>query len=369
MNILVLNAILCTAEKGVIPHVKTIKDTMIYNMCLGFRRLGHSVTLVAAADYRPEKDESYDFEVLFLESRYKKLLKPDLLPYLPGLSGYLKREGRRFDMVVSSEAFSLLTLDAARVCPEKLLVWQEMNVHQQKFHRIPSLVWHYGFVRLFCRNVCAVAARSESARQFIRPFFKRVSEQVVEHGIDIEKFLPASGKKRTLISTAQLVPRKRIDEMIRTFAALHGTAGYEDVRLLIAGRGTSEDELKRLAHGLGLDGCVDFLGFLPQRELNAHIRESMCSLVNTSRDLNMVSVPESIVSGTPVLTNTVPASAGYIRRNGLGVVKDGWGVDELKTVIDGNTRYVENCIAYRPRLSSEAAAQSLIDIFLSFSGK
>lgn len=48
MKVLILNPILFTADNNVIPQVKSIKDTMIYNMCLGFKRLGHDVTLAAA---------------------------------------------------------------------------------------------------------------------------------------------------------------------------------------------------------------------------------------------------------------------------------------------------------------------------------
>ena len=47
MKVLILNPILFTADNNVIPQVKSIKDTMIYNMCLGFKRLGHDVTSVS----------------------------------------------------------------------------------------------------------------------------------------------------------------------------------------------------------------------------------------------------------------------------------------------------------------------------------
>lgn len=48
MKIIVINPILFTHEKGVIPHVTTIKETMIYDLCLAYHRAGHAVTLIAA---------------------------------------------------------------------------------------------------------------------------------------------------------------------------------------------------------------------------------------------------------------------------------------------------------------------------------
>ena len=77
MKILILNSILFTAETD-IPQVKTIKDTMIYGVCMGFVKLGHQVTLAAANEYRPIKEEAYDFDVRFFSSNYTKLCKPSV---------------------------------------------------------------------------------------------------------------------------------------------------------------------------------------------------------------------------------------------------------------------------------------------------
>ena len=90
MKVLILNPILFTADNNVIPQVKSIKDTMIYNMCLGFKRLGHDVTLAAAEEYAPAEKEAYDFEILFFKSKCKKLFPPAMLPFSPELWPYMK---------------------------------------------------------------------------------------------------------------------------------------------------------------------------------------------------------------------------------------------------------------------------------------
>lgn len=363
MNILVLNAILCTAENGIIPKNRTIKDTMIYNMCLGFARLGHNVTLIAAKDYMPEETETYDFEVLFLETSCKRIFLPSVLPYLPGLKSYLKRNKDRFDMVVTSEAFSLLTFQAARACPRKVLIWQELNLHQRKFHRIPSRVWHSAVIPLFYRHVRVTVGRSASARDFIRKYMPAVSDETVEHGIPVSKFAFSRRKKRQLISSSRLVEGKNIDRIISKFNDLHRTKGYEDIILVIANRGEKEQELRELADRLHIADAVRFIGFLSQKELNEYTRDSLCFLMDTRQDLNVVSIPEAIVSGTPVLSNSLPASADYIKKNDLGIIKDNWGCDELVRIIDNNDFYVENCISYRDKLTADHAAQTLIDLF------
>ena len=362
MKILVLNPILFTSTDGSLPKVETIKDTMMYGMCLGFQSLGHEVTLVSYEEYKPIRKESYDFEVLFLKSSGSKFL-PNALPLSFELKRYLKAHHQEYDMVLSSEVFAFHTLFAARICPEKTVIWQELTEHQNKFHQIPSKFWHRFVARFFMQKVKAVVPRSTKAYDFIRRYMPMTISTVVDHGINVHKFLYSKTNKRQIISSSQLIYRKNVDGIIRIFADFHRQNGYEDVKLLIAGRGEEEAKLKNLVLELGLKDAVDFLGFLPQAKLNEYIRESMCFLANTRKDLNMVSIPESIVSGTPILTNLQPASAGYIAKEQLGIAKDGWGVAELKKLIDNNDYYVNNCLKYRDKLTSTHSAKMLVDIF------
>ena len=342
--------------------METIKDTMMYGMCLGFKSLGHEVTLISYDEYRPIRKETYDFEVLFLKSSGSKFL-PNALPLSFELKRYLKTHHQKYDMVLSSEVFAFHSLFAARICPEKTEVWQELTEHQNKFHQIPSKLWHHVVAKLFMQKVKAVVPRSTKAYEFIRQYMPMTTSTVVDHGINVEKFLYSKAKKRQIISSSQLIYRKNVDGIIRIFSDFHQQKGYEDIKLLIAGRGEEKENLKALVSELGLNDSVEFLGFLPQAKLNGYIRESLCFLVNTRKDLNMVSIPESIVSGTPILTNLQPASAGYIAKEHLGIAKDGWDVKELENLIDTNEVYVENCIKYREKLTSTHSAKMLVDVF------
>ncbi len=363
MKILIINGILYTSETDAIPHVKTIKDTMIYGMCLGFQLLGHSVTLAALEDYRPTEKEQYDFEVIFFKSDYKKVCKPSVLPYSSEMKRFLKKHNSDFDIVISSEVFQFQSLYAARICPQKTIIWQELTAHQSKFHKIPSKLWYNVVARLFMRNVRCVVPRSRKAYDFVRQFMPHVTATIIDHGINIDKFKYSSEKKRQIISSSQLIYRKNVDGIIRKFAKFHKIKGYEDIRLIIAGRGEEENNLKALTAELGLQDYVDFVGFLPQAKLNECIRNSYAFLVNTRKDLNMVSIPEAIVSGTPILTNLQPASADYITANSLGIAKDNWDERDMKAIIDDNMRFVKNCVAYREKLTNVYSAKLFIDEF------
>lgn len=363
MNILILNLILFTADNNTIPKVKSIKDTMIYNMCLGFKELGHNVTLTAASDYKPTERENYDVEIKWFDTDFRKACPPSVLPFSKTLNSFLRLHHANYDMIVSSEVFSFPSLYAARICPEKTIIWQELTKHQNKFHKLPSKFWHSVVANLLMRNVKAVVPRSTKAYQFIRQYMPTTTATVVDHGVNATKFLYTTDKKRQVISSSQLISRKNIDGIIHIFSEFHRQKGYEDIKLLIAGHGEEENNLKKLVLDLGLSDSVEFLGFLPHVELNKHIRESMCFLVNTRNDLNMVSIPESIASGTPILTNTIPASADYIKKEKLGIAKERWDSDDLKDIINNNSFYVNNCINYRDKLIITHKAEMLVDIF------
>ena len=90
MNILIINPILSTSEKGVITRRKSIKDCMICNFAQGFVNARHSVTILASEEFRPLQPETYDYQVLFFPSRLTKIFKPDLIPFPVGMRKWMK---------------------------------------------------------------------------------------------------------------------------------------------------------------------------------------------------------------------------------------------------------------------------------------
>ena len=141
-KILIINPILYTSETNRIPKVASIKDSMIYTLCLGFLKLGHQVTLLAAKDYLPSVEETYDFPIIWMQTVCKKVFQPRCFPYMPKLRKFLKTH-KEYDLVISSEVFGTWSYTAARVCPEKTIIWHELAKHNNILHKIPSKVWYH----------------------------------------------------------------------------------------------------------------------------------------------------------------------------------------------------------------------------------
>ena len=364
MNILILNQILFTADGDIIPKVKSIKDTLMYNMCLGFKTLGHQVSLVASEEFRPTENETYDFEVIFVKSNLKRLFKPSVLPLSFQLKTFLKENSYKYDLIISSEVFSFQSLFASLICPQKTLIWHELALHPSKFHKIPSKIWYNIIVPLFISKVSCVVPRSVEARDFIKKYSLNVTNECIEHGINIEQLSFSVQKENFLIFVGQLIPRKNIPSIIEKFR-LYIKKYDSDCKLLIVGRGFLERSLKDYVKVECLDKNIEFIGFVDHIQLNSLLKKCKAMLIDTLQDNNMVSIPESIVCGTPVITNLVPTNADMIRSHNLGIAKSSWDEDDIKHVIDNNQYYVSNCINFRENLSNNNIAKNLIEKFIS----
>lgn len=370
MKIIVVNPILFTPEKGIIPRVQTIKETMIYDLCMAYCRAGHEVTLIAATDYKPEVDENYDFEVLFFKSVWKRVFQPSLLPFLPGVWSYLQSRRNCVDMVLASETFSVTSLISALVLPRKTVIWQELGVHNRKMKELPSRFW-YNFVARFLMRRVWVIPRSYVAQRFISRYMPRVGEPI-GHGVKVN--FSGNGdeskKKHQFLTVGQLIPRKNISSIITKFDAfLSKYPRYNDYVLYVAGDGGLREVYQDQIKKLGREQQIVLLGKLPHEELFRYYRESKASLFDSLRELNMLALMESVAMSTPVVTNRVPFDSEVVEKKQLGIARDNWDEDDIARVIEENEQFVANCEKYAQSITVDAVAQRIIDSFEQASKK
>ena len=363
MKIIVINPLLFTHEKGVIPHVTTIKETMIYDLCLAYHRAGHAVTLIAAADYAPEREETYDFEVVFLKSIGRKIFQPSVLPFLPGVWRYLQQRKGDVDMVLASETFSIPSLFASLIVPCKTVIWQELGSHNRKMKTVPSLIWYNVIARCFMSR-SYVIPRSYVSQRFINRYMPRVGEPI-GHGVkSIDLDNTTKGKSDQFITVGQLIPRKNISSIIRKFGAfLSKYPQYRDYILYIAGDGVLREEYDRQIKEMGRERQIVLWGKLPHKELFRYYRDSKASLFDSLRELNMLAIMESVAMTTPVVTNRVPFDSEIVEKRKLGIAKNDWNEDDIARMIERNDEYVENCREYASLITVDAVARRIIDSF------
>jgi len=364
MRILIINSILRTPEGNKVIPPRRLQDCYVYRFARAFAALGHCVTLVAAEEYRPlesEPDSGHaPVETVFFRSLWPRLLHPGYLPVHPGLVGFLRRRGAEFDLIVSSEVFQVSSLMAALICPRRTVCWHEMICHQRRLFTLPARFWYNVVARLFMRHV-RVVPRSPRADRFIRRYLPDVSPGYVTHGVDLDRFPVQRRKERRFAVVARFVPHKRVDRTIAAFAELVRDDAYRDFVLDIFGMGELEPELRAQCRELGVAGQVIFHGQQPFETVVESLGRTMGLLTSTQRDQVLLSIPEALACGTPVLTTTVPDMASDVERWGAGLVLDGWGASELRFLVEHNAQLVERAVACREELSMRHLAGLLLE--------
>lgn len=359
MRILIVNPILHTHEKGAIPVRETNHDCMIYGMARGFVANGHDVTVAASEEYRCTEPEDNPFEVVYFPSRMPRVFQPWRIPWPKGLGRYIREH--RFDLVFSSEVFSMGTLIACRNAKCPVVAWQEQMQHNRHFHEIPSKIWYGIVTRLMMRRVIAVG-RSLPARDFISRYCPRTSPETVDHGCDGDVFYPSDHADDSFVIIARLVEGKKPLVILDAFLKFIRKPGFENYRLDVIGDGPMRQPMEERVRQAGAEGNVAFHGFMSHRDFAPISRRAKGMLINTVRDSNMVSVSEAIANGTPVLMNSVPYIAPFIRDNGVGIVRDGWNEDTLEELARGYGRFHEACVRIGKSFTSTAGAEKIVHI-------
>lgn len=363
MRVLILNFILSTPTNGKIVLRQTNHETMIYNLARGFVANGDQVTLCAAEDFKPLKlPEEEPFEIVYFPLRWKRYFKAHQLPYPIGLGKYLRSNRGDFDMVLSIEAFSMPTLIAALNVKDKTMIWHEVAHYRRRLTRVASKIWQNVVGRLFLRKI-HLLAQSEIARDYCRQYYDNVETEVLGHGSRDDVFIPSDSADDYFVVVSRLVPLKAIDDIIRCFGEFVNLPKYSHFKLRIIGDGPERASLESLIIELGLKRCVVMEGGMAHKEYAAIAARAKGLLIKTKQDNNMLTVPEAILSGNPILMNTVPTNHSFVRDLGVGLVKDDWGVAELVEMVEHYEQFHTNCLAHRHRFTIRSVARRLKEIF------
>ena len=215
------------------------------------------------------------------------------------------------------------------------------------------------------RNV-KVVARSSQAKKIISQFIDNVSPEIVDHGMDGNKFYPSNETNDYFIVVSSLLPRKCIDKTINTFAKFITNKNFSHYKLRIIGNGSEYERLTQLAQNLGIEHNIEFCGFIDHNEMAEYLRHAKALLINTTQDNNMVSITESIACGTPIITNSIPTTATIIKQRQFGIVDDNWDEKTMEYLIHNYKEFKNNCVIAHDEYTSVNCAKRLINAFEKF---
>ena len=143
------------------------------------------------------------------------------------------------------------------------------------------------------------------------------SVEVIHNGVPVRSQRPSLRDPPTVAYAGRLVLEKGIHVLMRAFAI--ATQKIPHARLLIAGQGTSETELRTLATQLGIADNITWLGHLPRSDMERQFDHAWVQVVPSlwSEPFGNVTT-EAMVRGTAVIVSAMRAQPEIIQPDVTG---------------------------------------------------
>lgn len=133
----------------------------------------------------------------------------------------------------------------------------------------------------------------------------RIQAVVVPNVVDLQRFRPATQRR----PGAQILVARNLEPIYDNATALRAFAlvrqSLPEARLVIAGSGPQESDLRRLACDLGLEDAVHFTGRIDRDAMAQAYRDADVALNPSLVDNMPNSVLEALASGVPVVSTDV----------------------------------------------------------------
>lgn len=159
--------------------------------------------------------------------------------------------------------------------------------------------------------VTCVSKALEKDLKKVVPNLKSV--RTIYAGIDIElinSIICTETEKNYIVSLRRLIPSKGIDILIDAFKIL--TEKYSNMKLIIAGEGPEEENLKNLVIKLNLENKVKFIGTVSLTRSVSLLKGAVCTVVpSLSEGGSLVNV-EAQAALCPVIASKVGGIPEYV---------------------------------------------------------
>ena len=178
--------------------------------------------------------------------------------------------------------------------------------------------------------------------QFARDMGFRGEPIVIPNGVDIEHFSKQIDKKVieknegdiVLITASRLVKKNAVGDIIFALALLP-----ENYKLMIAGTGELEKELRTQVVSLKLENRVQFLGLIAHEQLPAYLQQSDIFIRPSLSEGLGNSFLEAMAAGIPVIATPVGGIPDFLKGGETGVFCEldnpksiAYAVEQLKEV-------------------------------------
>jgi glycosyltransferase involved in cell wall biosynthesis len=175
---------------------------------------------------------------------------------------------------------------------------------------------------------------------------------IVPNGVDLTRFSPGPTVPRasdpTVLYLGRLKRYKRLDLVFRAVATMKDR--FPGLRFLVAGKGDREDDLRALAHRLGLGETVRFLGYVSEDEKIRLFRSSWVHVLTSPKEGWGISALEAAACGTPTVGSDSPGLRDAVQHGKTGLLVPHGNVERLSEALEA----LLSSNAARARMGAEA---------------
>jgi glycosyltransferase involved in cell wall biosynthesis len=167
---------------------------------------------------------------------------------------------------------------------------------------------------------CCTVSQSTAA-ELVERGFKRDSIHIIENSVDTETYAPDAMVKKEpglLVYAGRLKKYKNVEIVLDAVKQLSDSG--KQVRFAVAGAGDDENNLRARARQLGIEGRVDFLGFVDEAtKIDLYRRASVFVNPSHKEGWGITSI-EAGACGTAVVANDVPGLRDSVRHGETGLL-------------------------------------------------
>lgn len=278
---------------------------------------GHKVRIFCGNDGNCSRDEEIDGIKITRRGGFYTV-------YLWAALYYLFRFRGKYDVIIDCENGIPFFAPLYSRIPKILLIHHVHQDYLRKHAPFPlsyiAMFLEKNLMPLLYRNTGVVTVSDSSKKDIVSlGWVSQEQVEVINPGIEKGKFQRSRKTDNpTFVYLGRLRPYKNIDVAIEAFSKVHQKD--KSSMLTIAGFGENIDQLKELAAEYGLNGAVDFAGFVSEDRKKELLARSWVALQPSSFEGWGITVLEANAAGTPVIASLTKGLSDSVKDGETGVL-------------------------------------------------
>lgn len=172
-------------------------------------------------------------------------------------------------------------------------------------------LWKF-YDRLIAKLAIDVTYISDYCRIAIHGASHKGNGRTIYGGVDLHEFNPQvegqsvrrdlglDDDSLVLFALQRLTPEKRTDTILRSMS--HILKSYDDITLVIGGKGSEEKYLRELATQLGIEGHVLFTGYIPDEKLPQYFAMADIFVFHSTYETFGLVLAQAMAAGKPIVS-------------------------------------------------------------------